>query len=426
MLLGTAKNSITPQTPLRLCGYASRTKTFDGVKEDIYVRAHWHQCNCKDALFLYGDLIWWGADFIAPLRQKLVDRYGLRPDSIFFAASHNHSGPPTGARFTPQLETFDEKYAKWLGEKVLLTAQQAKEDLEPVSVRRFDKRAALNVFRRVVTPDGVEMRPNYQVAADHALTVLTYRRQDGGLKAYLLHYPCHANLSDGNDIHPDYPGIALRMLDEENPGSVSMFLQGCTADLRPNSVLGARFIPQAYENVVRFAQDFADCVKAAERDEGQAVEPDFTIEHTTVELPLEHLLSNREVAERTRSGDALTRQWAEAVTVSGNKPYEELELSCFRYAPQFCLFTLGAEVSQYYAAYARSFAPQAVCAAYTNGMVGYLCTGQQIREGGYEPKESAQYFALAGTYTPEIETLIRQNMFSLYKKTGQTVKEAIQ
>lgn len=39
-------------------------------------------------------------------------------------------------------------------------------------------------------------------------------------------------------------------------------------------------------------------------------------------------------------------------------------------------------------------------------MIGYLATARQISHGGYEPEGSALYFALAGTYTPEIETRI--------------------
>jgi hypothetical protein len=43
-------------------------------------------------------------------------------------------------------------------------------------------------------------------------------------------------------------------------------------------------------------------------------------------------------------------------------------------------------------------------------MIGYICTANQISEGGYEPIGSAQYFALAGTYKEEIETIIQQLM----------------
>ena len=53
------------------------------------------------------------------------------------------------------------------------------------------------------------MCPNYYVAADTTLTIIGYYRENGTLKGTLIHYPCHANLSDQNVLQPDYPGIAL-------------------------------------------------------------------------------------------------------------------------------------------------------------------------------------------------------------------------
>ena len=49
-----------------------------------------------------------------------------------------------------------------------------------------------------------------------------------------------------------------------------------------------------------------------------------------------------------------------------------------------------------------------MCVCYTNGMIGYLCSEKQIREGGYEPHGSAIYFALCGTYGPETEKIINK------------------
>lgn len=43
MQLGAAKLTITPQTPVRLCGYATRTITFEQVKEDLFLRIQLHQ-----------------------------------------------------------------------------------------------------------------------------------------------------------------------------------------------------------------------------------------------------------------------------------------------------------------------------------------------------------------------------------------------
>lgn len=77
------------------------------------------------------------------------------------------------------------------------------------------------------------MCPNYYVAADTTLTIIGYYRENGTLKGTLIHYPCHANLSDQNVLQPDYPGIALRLMDEQYPESISMFFR----DVRPISGL---------------------------------------------------------------------------------------------------------------------------------------------------------------------------------------------
>lgn len=411
MQLGTAKLTITPQTPVRLCGYATRTTTFEEVKEDIFLRIHLHQLEGEALLFIYADLLWWGSDFVAQIRPKISAAYGISEERIFFVASHNHSGPPTSDRFTPSLETYSPAYAQFLQERVLEGVGQAVEDLEPVEARRYDGHVGLNVFRRVIDDNGeVQMRPNYQVAADQRLTIVAFYRTEGSLKGAMVHYPCHANLSNENAIQPDYPGVALRMLDNAFQDSISIFLQGCTADLRPNSVLGKRFVPAGYEKVLLFAEDFYEACKSLMAGKGTAIEPHLQVKRQMVELPLEGVLSLDEVEQRAQTGQGVEQEWARAVLAKNNCPSEQLELSWIDYGNHLRFYTFNAEVSQYYAAFARSLDPDAVCIAYTNGMIGYLSTAEQIHQGGYEPVGSALYFALAGTYKPEIESIIHGAM----------------
>ena len=42
----------------------------------------------------------------------------------------------------------------------------------------------------------------------------------------------------------------------------------------------------------------------------------------------------------------------------------------------------------------------------------------RINEGGYEPEGSALYFALAGTYKPEIERIIKRAIKELLEETN--------
>ena len=221
MELGTAKRAITPPRPVRLAGYATRTTPFDSVLEDIYVRVHDYRCGSDRAVLVYGDLLWWNSEFVAMARPRLAAALGVKEEQILFTASHNHSGPGTGGNFTPLLETVDAEYTEFLYTQVETAACAAAQNVEPVRGTVHRGECALNVYRRVHTPDGIAMWPNYDMPADHHLTVVRLERADGTVKGVLVHYPCHANLANGNAVHPDYPGATLRMLDEMFPGSVA-------------------------------------------------------------------------------------------------------------------------------------------------------------------------------------------------------------
>lgn len=413
MELGTARRSITPLRPVRLAGYATRTAPFEGVLEDICVRVHDYRCGNERAILVYADLLWWNSEFIADARPRLAAALGVQEEQILFTASHNHSGPGTGGNFTPLLETVDPEYTQYLYEQVEAAARSAAQNAEPVQGTVYRGSCALNVYRRVHTADGIAMRPNYQVPADHTLTMVRLARADGTVKGLLAHYPCHANLANGNAVHPDYPGAALRMLDQAFPGSVGLFLQGCTADLRPNSVLGEVFVPQSYDGVQNFARQFAEHCEALLRTEGEALGTALLTKRTTLPLMLDQTGLAQSV-EQAQSGDEAHRQWAEVIARKQYRDHELLELSRLDLGG-LTIFFLNAEVAQKYAAVARELVPGALTAGYCNGMIGYLATARQIGHGGYEPAGSALYFALAGTYAPAIETTITDGLRTLAK-----------
>lgn len=416
MLFGTAKRIITPPMPVRLAGYASRTTVFETVKEDIYLRVHVHRTAEAQLVFVYGDLIWWNTSFVDKARERLQRELGLSPDTVFFLASHNHSGPPTGNTFVPQLEAGDEEYTEFLLKETVLGVSHALEHLDEVTVWRFDGSSSLNVYRRVRKEDRIVMEPNFQVSADNALTLLGFMGADGEMKGLVVHYACHANLSAENTVQPDYPGIALGLLDEAYPEGVAMFWQGCTGDLRPVNVLGRHFESGNYEKAREFALDFFEDCQRTLAQSGSKVEEKPVLRCALLSLPLENTRSGEELRESLSSNDVVKQAWARRVLEKGNPQAEPLRVKYLSYGDGLSVYFFGAEMSQAYAAYARSLNPAALCTAYTDGMAGYLCTEEQIREGGYEPVGSARYFALGGTFAPAVEGLIRGKMKELAER----------
>lgn len=412
MLFGTSKKVVTPPAPLRLAGYASRKECFHKVEEDLYVRVHVQRAAEAQLVFIYGDFLWWNTEFTDIARAKLKKELGLNCDSLFFVASHNHSGPGTGNSFIPQLEQAEENYKAFLLERIMEAVKEALKTMDEVTVWRFDGNSDLNVFRRMQIGNHVEMRPNFQVPCDRHLMILGFLNADGDMKGLVVHYPCHANISGQNVLHPDYPGIALGLLDQAYPECVSMFWQGCTGDLRPRNILGNHFADGDYEKAKLFAGDFVEDCKRTLSQSGRKVFEKLSVHSQEILLPLENRKSNEELRECISSHDEVQRAWATKVLEKGNPAFEKLRMKYVKYGDELAVYFFGAEMSQEYAVWARRHTPGAVCTAYTDGMTGYICTGQQISEGGYEPKDSARYFALGGTFPPEVEKIIKDQMAS--------------
>jgi hypothetical protein len=411
--LGTAKLVINPQVPVRMVGYATRTGPYDDVWQDIHTRVYSLRQDDTHILLVYADILWWNSSFVADARPRLSAAFGISEEQVLFVASHNHSGPGTGDTFTPLLETVDPNYAAYLYGRVEEASRMAVENEEKVTVTLHKDSCHLNVYRRVMTENGIAMWPNYNVPADDHLTVLRFAREDGSPKGLLLHYPCHANLSNGNALHPDYPGVAMDMLDEEIPGCTAMFFQGCTGDLRPNSVLGELFVPQSFEGVKNFANQFKKHCLAALAQPGETVEGKLQVKRNDVVLPVDPS-KNDEKKAAAAAGDLASQQWVEVCARKDFRDHEILELSLLELG-DFSMFFFNAEVSQHYAAFARELRPNAITSGYTNGMIGYLANATQIGEGGYEPEGSALYFAVAGTYPVSTQETIEKGLLALTK-----------
>lgn len=406
--LGTSKVCITPETPVGLCGFGFRNTPYEAVRKDIFVRVYDLVEDPWRVVLIYGDLLWWNPSFVERMRKEIHQKLGIRQEQLLFTASHNHSGPGTGNTFIPLLETGDENYLEYLAQRILLALKEARESREEVVMTRYEGSCGLNVYRRRMTEQGIQMMPNYKVEPDTALTVFGFHRTDGSLKGRLVHYSCHANLSKDNELHPDYPGYVLEQLDKEAPGSVSMFLQGCTADLRPNCVLGDRFRDGSKADVEAFTAYLCEAVHRF-CDGGTSVGPGMGLTHRRLRLPLERDFTEQEVEARLWDCREEVRQWAAKVKENGLQDFGILEMSLLTLGEQRFYF-FNAEVSMHYGRVAGTLFPGAVCSGYTNGMIGYLSTAEQIGEGGYEPRDSAIYFAMAGTYGKAIQEMLEQAM----------------
>ncbi|BFJ84725.1 hypothetical protein Ruko_11420 [Ruthenibacterium sp. TH_2024_36131] len=422
MELGTAKRCITPQKSLRLSGFSFRNKKFDEVSQDIYLRVYFVKHLKRQLVIVYADLLGWGDPLVSRLRTECSQKFGLRAQDLFFVASHNHSGPPSGLVATHAVEEPDPAYCDFLIQEVLIGIESAEKTMEPVDLFRNDGVCPFNIYRRKPEGPGATMRPNYEVPADQRLATISFRKRDGALKGILISYACHANIAGGNTLHPDFPGIAMDLMDRRFPGCVCLFLQGFTGDMRANFVLGNEFYRGSYQDAAVFGERFGKlCANLAEQ-RSEEIPPFLYSNQMRSKLPLKNSVGREECLRLINQGSLLEKDWAEVIQKKAFAAYETLDAGLIVLGAGIEFFTLNAEVSRFYAEYARTLVPDALCAGYANGLIGYLCTEMQIRHGGYEPKESAVYFGLNGTYPPEIEQKIQGALETLWRNAQKEIE----
>ena len=397
-----------------MAGYGFRDHPCESISEDLYLRAQAEFSGEKRLVFLYADLERWDNVLVARIRNKLEELYGLQETELLFLASHTHSGPVTGySGLVASEDVVSDAYCETVFQAAVDAAGEAMQNMKEATLTRYNGRSCLNVFRRVWEDGKTIMAPNYEVPADRHLTVIAVRDAEGKLIGLQVHYPCHANIANGYDIHPDFPGVALRMLDEQFPDSTALFLQGCTGDLRPNSVCGDRFVPAPYPKVVEFAKRFVSNILEAMAGHGIAVGEPCKSDLIRLALPLENVKDEAELHQIQETGSDLDRAWAATVLKHGNREFETLEIMRVRYSGGLLLYAMNGEVVQEYAAFARTLDEDAVVAAYANGMIAYIPTAKEIIEGGYESKESPFWFGLAGTFSLDIERMIKNALKEL-------------
>ena len=98
--VGAASVAITPEDPLWMAGYASRTTPSDRTKlTELWAKAlAMEDADGNRGLVISLDLIGIDRDMSALICKKLGDTHGLKREQITIATSHTHSGPVVGRR----------------------------------------------------------------------------------------------------------------------------------------------------------------------------------------------------------------------------------------------------------------------------------------------------------------------------------------
>ncbi len=238
--VGVAKIDITPQTPVRMYGYASRKTESEGIAGRLKASALVLGGDAGEgpAVLLTVDCGAVPADLRAEVLRRVQAKAGVKPERFMLANAHIHSGPDLKGMGSmsgtdrEHLESYKKQLTDAL-EKVVLEALAAR---QPGRLAWTVGKVEFAANRRLLKDgkwSGFGVVPG--AAVDHSLPVLRVTDAAGKVLAVVVNYACHNTTLRGEfmQIHGDWAGPAQAAIEADQPGAIALVTIGCGADSNP-------------------------------------------------------------------------------------------------------------------------------------------------------------------------------------------------
>jgi hypothetical protein len=415
--LGVAKVDITPDYPVRLSGYSSRSSPSEGVAQKIWAKAlalGGGQAG-ETALLITVENCGAPASLVDSLHERLADT-GLRRSNLTLSWSHSHTAPwlhgfaPFLARdAVPEEDQRQrERYGRELLDKLTQVARDALKSRQPASLYRAQGSAGFAANRRVMKEGrwgGFGVQPDGPV--DHRVPILVAKDVNGQPLAVLANYACHCTTLGGdfNRICGDWSGYAQQYLEREHPGVVSMITIGCGADMNPE--------PRGQlEHSQQHGREFADQLNRLLKGELRAIEPRLSCRSVCVELPFDELPSLEhweQTAKTAGPHGSHAQHFLHRIRAGLPLPTSiSYPVSVWTFGDDLAMVFLAGEVVVDFAIRLNSEfdADRLWITAYANDMPCYIPSVRILREGGYEADQSMIYYGQPTRLAPETEDIV--------------------
>ena len=415
---GVARIDITPEEPMWMAGYGSRTSPSEGTLHPIWIKAlALEDASGHQSVLVTADLVGWPKGLSDSVRKEAEEKFGLTKSQIILNSSHTHTGPVLADALLDiyPLEESDlaiiEKYTEDLGEKVIRLIGTALEEMQPASLFSANGVARFQVNRRNNSEGTLHRATELKGPNDHSVPVIRVESTEGDLKAIVFGYACHPTVLSMNQWSGDYAGFAQIELEKEYPEAVAMFFQGAGADQNP---LPRRTVPLARQ----YGKMLAAAVEGVLQEEMRPLDPVLRTAYREVDLELQSTPTEEAFQKMAASSSGYQKRWSSRLLKrlqSGEKlettyPYP---LQVWKLGDQ-PVFALGGELLVGYAIRLKEiFGQDAFVMGYSNDVMSYIPTARVLREGGYEADQAHVVYGLPSGWAADIETVIIHGMVQL-------------
>ena len=441
MKFSILKDDITPHIPIYLCGFAARiNKRSEGIHDAPYASVVILQEN-KTVVIITLDLIGGDRSFANGIKKAVNERFGLAEDEIILNFSHTHSavaitGDDTDTRDRYSFNTFmqsrdseidyteDLEYYNNVKNKILNMIEIGLKNLIEGNAYVIKGKSMFGVSRRYPKPGGALWKPYYNVnSMDPDLYLVKLVDSNGQVRGLLYNYACHATAMNSSNylISADYPGVVRKVLEEENPGMLAVFLQGCGADIKPIvSTENSEFKHCTFEELEKAGASFATEIQnLLRKPEGENADSHWRKVNVDIQTKGAYIKLYSEiwsietwlaVAENPDEPDyfkTAAKRMASKIKEGNFQNYMPYYISCLRLDDRTCIVALENEVvSDIGKDIKKLFSDQNIIVlGYSNSVGGYIPTKKIISEGGYE-SQSFVSAGLPGQFVDEVEDII--------------------
>jgi hypothetical protein len=422
--VGLAQVKVTPQQPVLMSGYAGRTKPFDKVVAEIFVKAIALEDEAGGrGVIVTSDLLGFSAEVAEPICTRIAEKTGLKREHIVLSASHSHAGPQLSLQ-PPAKNAGGEAfrnidYTHWLQDRVVEVVTTALGRLEPARLSWGGGVIDFAMNRREFTPKGIILGVNPRGLADRSVPVLRIDGTDGTLRAVLFGTAVHGTTLGGDNYQlcGDYAGFAQAFVEDHLPGVQAMFILGCAGDANP-------YPRGTMELTKRHGKVLGEEVCRVLTTKLRPVRGPLKIAFERTRLPLEPAPS-REELKKLVAEKRSPRTWGAAQMLAmldrGEKvpDHYTAPLTVWQFGQDLTLVGLSGEVVvDYVPALEKALGPQQLwLAAYCNDVFGYLPSARVAAEGGYETR--GLYSGGAGFFDGRAEGVVVEAVRKLAQKAGR-------
>lgn len=421
---GVAKVRVTPEEPIFMKGYGSRTRPSEGVRQDLFVKALALQDETgTTSVLVTSDLHSYTRRMADTIADGVAARYGLPRQRLLLNGSHTHSGPAVTAEswlrpaedINAEQEAVIRRYTARVLEQIVDVIGAAIGDLSPATVSFTQGSAAIGVNRRRLG-NGMRHLPG---PVDQDLPLLAIRTPGGGTRVVVFGYACHATAAPADyQIGADWPGYAQAAIEASHPGTTAMFLNGCGADCdpAPRSTVDS---PRMHGDVMGVA------VAQALRRPLRPLTGPLAAAFEHVDIPFEAPPGREELQERLKTATGMRARHARLLLgmieregkLPDRYPYP---VQVWKFGRGLTLIALGGEVVVDYSLRLKAEYGWETTwvSGYSNEVMGYIPSRRVREEGGYEGGGAMVNYGRPGPLEAGVEDVIVKKVAELVSRVG--------